>query len=305
MATIRYNNLSNEEIPVNIIAKLVLGATATLAGLVLLLGSFVIVPSGSRGVVTHFGKVQNGILDEGFHFKMPISTSVHKLSVRVQKSEANAEAASRDIQRVKATFVLNWHVSPDQVNSMFQEVGYEEDVTERIIQPAVQEVLKAATAKRTAEEILTKRMELKEEIDQTLIKRLAQYHVLVNDVSLTNLDFTDEFNKAVEEKQIAEQSAKRAEYVALEATQSANAAINRAEGEAKAKIRMAEAEAASQKMMRSTITPEILQQRAIEKWDGVLPQIIGGSGTMPFINFDLKAKKGKPASAQSEETDSE
>lgn len=267
------------------LVKIVGGVGLLLLALILGFGSFTIVPSGSRGVATHFGKVQDGILDEGIHFKLPIVTSIHKLSVRVQKSEANAEAASRDIQRVKATFVLNWHVSPDSVNKMFQEVGYEEDVTERIIQPAVQEVLKAATAKRTAEEILTKRMELKEEIDATLIKRLAQYHVLVNDISLTNLDFTEEFNKAVEEKQIAEQSAKKAEYVAQQAMREAEAAVNRAEGEAKAKIKMAQAEAESQKLVKQTITSEILQQRAIEKWDGKFPQVMGGNGALPFINI--------------------
>jgi len=291
---VNYNTVTNTPN----IAKLVVLGVAGLFGLTLLLGSFTIIPSGSRGVATHFGKVQDGILDEGIHLKLPIITSIHKLSVRVQKSEAVAEAASHDMQRVKATFVLNWHVSATSVNKMFQEIGAEEAVTERVIQPAVQEVLKAATAKRTAEEILTKRLELKDEIDAMLMKRLAQYHVLINDVSLTNLDFTEQFNHAVEEKQIAEQAAKKAEYEAQRATQEAIAVVNRAKGDAESKITMARAEAESQRLVKQTITAEILQQRAIEKWDGVLPQIMAGKGALPFINITPQTKKTKTQVAE-------
>lgn len=267
------------------IAKLI----GSVIGVFFILGTFTVIPTGSRGVVTHFGKVKDGILDEGIHLKLPIISSVEKLSIQVQKTEADAAAASRDIQEVKATFVINWHLSPTSVNKMYQEIGQLYEVNEKIIHPAVQEVLKAATAKRTAEEILTKRLELKQEIDEQLVKRLEQYHVTVNDISITNLSFTTEFNKAVESKQIAEQSAKRAEYVAQQAKNEAVAAVNKAHGEAEAKIEIAKAEAESQRLVRQTITPEILQQRAIEKWNGEFPQVMG-SGALPFLNINLKGK---------------
>lgn len=247
--------------------------------LVLTFGSFTIVGSGERGVVTHFGKVQDEVMDEGIHFKLPIISSVHKISVRVQKTEDTAEAASKDIQRVTATFALNWHIDVRTVNNLYQQIGDEEAVAERIIAPAIAEVLKAATAKRTAEEILTKRLELKQEIDDMLIARLTKYNIIVNDISLVNLNFTEEFNKAVEAKQIADQRAQQAGYEAVQAEKTATAQVNLAKGQAEA-----------QRLQRETITPQILQKMAIEKWDGKFPQYLGGNGALPFINMNLKNK---------------
>lgn len=252
----------------------------------LLFGSFTLVPAGSRGVVTHFGQVDNVVLNEGFHFKIPIYTTVTDISVRIQKSESTAEAASKDIQKVTATIALNWNINAESVNKMYQEIGDEDDVKERIIDPAVAEVLKAATAKRTAEEVLTKRLELKEEIDHMLIERLSEYNIIVRDISLVDLNFTNEFNHAVEQKQIEEQRAKQAEYAALRAEKEAMSAVNKAKGEAEAVLINAKAQSEAQKLLRQTITPKILQQQAIEKWDGVLPKIMGGQGAVPFINLD-------------------
>lgn len=243
-------------------------------------GSFSIVGSGQRGVVTHFGKVQNEVLDEGLHFKLPIVTSVHKISVRIQKTEDTAEAASKDLQKVSATFALNWHIDSKTVNNLYQQIGDEEAVAERIIAPAIAEVLKAATAKRTAEEILSKRLELKQEIDDMLIARLTKYDLIINDISLVNLNFTEAFNHAVEAKQIADQRAQQAGYEAVQAEKTATAQVNLAKGQAEA-----------QRLQKLTITPEILQKMAIEKWDGKFPQYMGGSGSLPFINLNLKASK--------------
>lgn len=255
------------------VEKLILFGIFGFIGLLLLSGTFTIVDSGQRGVVTHFGKVQDYILDEGFHFKMPIATTIHRLSIRVQKTQSHAEAASKDIQKVHAEVAINWNIDPKTVNFLFQNIGNEKEVAERIISPAVSEVLKAATAKRTAEEILMKRLELKDEIDSMLMKRLSNYNLIVRDISLVDLGFTEEFNRAVENKQIAEQSAKQAEYEALKAEKDAKATVNKARGQAEA-----------QKLQKLTITKEILQKMAIEKWDGRFPQVMG-SGAMPFINM--------------------
>lgn len=242
-----------------------------------ILSPFTTIPAGYRGVVTHFGKVQDEVLDEGIHFVIPIVTSVHKISVRVQKSEAETEAATKDMQKVHAKLAINWHVDAKTVNKMYQTVGDEEDIVRQIISPAVSEVLKASTAKLTAEEVLTKRIELKDSIDNSLKERLAQYNVAVDDISLTDVDFTQEFNRAVEQKQIAEQDAKRAEYITLKAKKEADAEIERARGQAEA-----------QKLVKQTLTSEVLQQRAIEKWDGKFPQFMGNNGALPFINMEFK-----------------
>jgi len=273
--------------------KLALEGAGALLALVLVFGSFTIVGSGERGVVTHFGKVQEEVLDEGIHFKLPIISSVHKISVRVQKTEDSAEAASKDIQKVTATFALNWHVDSKTVNNLYQQIGDEQAVAERIIAPAIAEVLKAATAKRTAEEILTKRLELKQEIDDMLIARLTKYDIIVNDISLVNLNFTEEFNRAVEAKQIAEQRSQQAGYEAMQAAQVAKSAVNKAKGEAEALETMAKAQAHAQELLRSTITPQLLQKQAIEKWNGEFPQFLGGNGSLPFITLTPKDKSNE------------
>jgi len=243
---------------------------------------FEIVKAGTRGVVMKFGKVQDVILDEGIHPIMPIVTTVKRLSVRVQKNDIPAAAASKDLQDVKINVALNWSIDPKRVNQVFQQIGDEQQIVLRIISPAVAEVVKAATAKKNAEEIITKRTELKQEIDNQIKERLAPYGLLVQDISLVDVTFSPEFAKAIEAKQIAEQEAKRAEFIAQKATQEAQAEINRAKGQAEA-----------QRLVRQTITTELLQKQAIEKWDGRFPTVMTGNGTLPFINVTPPAPSGK------------
>ena len=240
----------------------------------LILKPFAIVGAGERGVMMRFGKVQDAILDEGIHPILPLVTSVKTLSVRVQKTDMNADAASKDLQKITTDLAVNWNVDPAKVNQVFQQVGDEEQIVTSILSPAISEVLKAATSKKTAEEIITKRTELKTEIDNSLKKRLEPYGVIVRDVSLINFGFSPEFSKAIEAKQIAEQEAKQAEFAVQKATQDAQAEINRAKGQAEA-----------QRLQRQTLTPEILQQQAIEKWNGQFPTVMGGGGTLPLINI--------------------
>ncbi len=248
----------------------------------LFLRPFAIVNAGERGVVMRFGRVQEGVLDEGLHFIVPFVTAVKNLSVRVQRSDIKAQAASKDLQDVTTEMALNWHIDPVKVNTVFQRIGDETQILERIINPAVSEVLKAATAKKNVEEILTKRTELKEEIDRALKTRLANYGLAVDDVSLVDFGFSPEFNKAIEAKQIAEQEAKQAEFVALKASKDAEAEVNRAKGQAEA-----------QRLQRLTLTGELLQKQAIEKWDGKFPTYMGGNGPLPFINI-TPGKPGVP-----------
>jgi prohibitin 1 len=236
---------------------------------------FTIVNAGERGVIMQFGKVQTQILDEGLHPIMPVVTTVKRLSVRVHKNSFKADAASKDLQKVTTELAINWHIDPTKVNQVFQQVGDEEQIVTGIITPAVSEVLKAATAKKTAEEIITVRTKLKEEIDNDLKNRLAAYGLIVDDVSLVDFAFSPEFSKAIESKQIAEQEAKQAEFIAKKATQEAQAEVNRAKGQAEA-----------QRLQRQTLTPELLQKQAIEKWDGSFPTVMSGNGTLPLININ-------------------
>lgn len=138
---------------------------------------FTIVNAGERGVVMKFGKVQNQVLDEGIHPIVPIVTSVKRLSVRVQQNTFQSDAASKDLQKITTELAVNWHIDPIGANKVFQQVGDKQQIITGIITPAVSEVLKAATSKKTAEEIISLRTQLKEEIDSNLKKRLATYGV--------------------------------------------------------------------------------------------------------------------------------
>ena len=228
---------------------------------------FIIVNAGERGVLMQFGKVQEQVLGEGIHVIVPTVYTVKKLSVRVQKQESSAEASSKDLQDVFTDVALNWHIIPEKANAIFQQIGDEKEVVARIIEPAVQEVLKAVMAKYTAEEIITKRGEVKAAVDDYLTLRLVTYHIAVDDISLVHVHFSERFSEAVEAKQIAEQEAKRGEFLALKAVKQAEAKVNLAKGEAEV-----------QRLLRDNLTPELLERQAIEKWDGKLPLIIGDGG---------------------------
>ncbi len=228
---------------------------------------FSLVNAGERGVLMLFGKVQERVLGEGIHPIIPLVNTVKKLSVRVQKQQISTEASSKDLQDVFTDVALNWHIIPEEANAIFQQIGDENQVIERIINPAVEEVLKAVMAKYTAEEIITKREEVKAGVDESLTTRLASYHIRVDDISLVHVHFSERFGEAVETKQIAEQQAKRAGFVALKALKEAEAKVNLAKGEAEA-----------QRLLRETLTPELLEKEAIEKWNGKLPMIVGDGG---------------------------
>lgn len=249
-------------------------AFSVLFGIILLKSTFVTVNPGERGVVIQLGKVQKTILNEGTYPVIPLITSVKKLNVRIQKTDIETSVGTKDLQSVKAKVAINWYLDPTKVNKIYQQIGDENQVKTQIITPAITEVLKAATPRKTAEEILTQREELKAVIDTAIKERLAIYGILISEVALENVAFSPEFAKAIEEKQIAEQQAKQADYEALKATKQAEAEVNRAKGQAE-----------SQRLMRQTLTPQLLQKQAIEKWNGQFPQVMSGNGALPFINI--------------------
>lgn len=238
--------------------------TAFLFLITIFLTPFVIVNAGERGVLMEFGKVQDRILGEGIHIIIPVVNTVKRLSVRVQNQEISTDASSKDLQDVFSDLALNWHIIPDQTNAIYQKIGEQQDIIQRIINPAIEEVLKAVIAKYTAEEIITNREEVKTRVDNALSIRLGNYHIAVDDISLVHVHFSERFSEAVETKQIAEQEAKRAEFIALKASKEAEAKVNLAKGEAEA-----------HRLLSGTLTTEILQRQAIEKWNGKLPLIVG------------------------------
>jgi prohibitin 1 len=239
------------------------------------LNSFVIINPGEAGVLSTLGKARDGVLLEGVHFKPPLISNVDIYDLTVQKFEVPAQSSTKDLQQLTASFAINFRLDPVQVVAIRRTQGTLQNIVSKIIAPQTQESFKIAAARRTVEEAITKRDELKKDFDVALGERLEKYGIIVLDTSVVDLNFSLEFSKAVEEKQIAEQRAQRAVYIAREAEQEAEATINRAKGQAEA-----------QRLLRETLTAELLQKQAIEKWDGKFPQVLGGNGAVPFLNLD-------------------
>ena len=251
---------------------------AAVAVLVLVSESFETIGPGQKGVVfSRFGGVQDRILDEGLQFKIPFVETIIPMDVRIQKSQTDATAASKDLQTVSSTIALNYHVRPDRVNRVFKEIGV--NFKSKVIDPAVHESVKSATARFTAEELVTRREDVKEMIKKSLTERLEPFNIIIDEFNIVDFAFSRSFNDAIEAKQTAEQQALKAKRD-----------LERIKIEAEQKLTRARAEAEAQRIQRETISPIILQLRAIEKWDGHFPQVVGGA--LPFIDIGL-LKPGK------------
>jgi prohibitin 2 len=240
------------------------------------LHAFGTIGAGERGVKLRFGAVTNDVLNEGLYFKIPFVEKVKKINVKIQKQEINSNAASKDLQTVKSLVALNYHVNPESAAKLYQEVGV--NYRMQILNPALQESFKASTADFTAEELVTKRPEVREKIKTYLREKLEIRGILIDDFNIVNFEFSPAFDKAIEAKVTAEQEALAAQNKLERVKFEAQQRIEEAKGKAES-IRV-ESEALDQ-------SPTILKLRALEKWNGIMPQVVGG-GTLPFINIDLK-----------------
>ncbi|MGD1930779.1 MAG: prohibitin family protein [Leptolyngbyaceae cyanobacterium] len=258
-------------------------AFVALAVFVVASSSFVIINPGQAGVLSILGKAQTGELLEGVHFKPPVVSAVDVYDVTVQKFEVPAQSSTKDLQDLSARFAINFRLDPSEVVTIRRTQGTLENIVSKIIAPQTQESFKIAAARRTVEEAITKRENLKNDFDEALDERLAKYGIIVLDTSVVDLEFSPEFAKAVEEKQIAEQRARRAVYVAQEAEQEAQAEINRAKGRAEAQRLLAET-------LKAQGGELVLQKEAIEAWKAggaQMPKVLvtggGKSSSVPFI----------------------
>ncbi len=265
----------------------IIAAIATVVAIVLA-SSFVIINPGQAGVLSVLGSAQDGVLLEGIHLKPPFVSYVDVYDITVQKFEVPAESSTKDLQDLKARFAINFRLEPEQMVDIRRKQGSLSNIVNKIIAPQTQESFKVAAARRTVEQAITQRAILKEDFDDALALRLEKYGIDVLDTSVVDLTFSPEFSRAVEEKQIAEQRAQRAVYVAQEAEQEALAEINRAKGRAE-----------SQRLIADTLKAQggklVLQKEAIEAWSAggaQMPRVLvmggpDGGGGVPFI-FNLE-----------------
>jgi regulator of protease activity HflC (stomatin/prohibitin superfamily) len=232
--------------------------------------------AGERGIVQNFGAVQDKVLNEGIHFRIPVMQTVIIMDVKIQKALTDAASASSDLQDVDMSVALNYHIVPETANLVYQTIGAQ--YRERIIDPAIQEVMKAVSARYTAEELITKRPAVSAEMQESLTLRLLTSNISVDAFSIVSFSFSETFTDAIEAKQTAEQNALKAKRD-----------LDRIKVEAQQTITAAKAEAEALGLQKKNITPDLIELRkieanlkAIEKWNGILPQVTG-AGAIPFI----------------------
>ena len=242
---------------------------------VIAMGSYFTVPAGSVAVKLRFGKLV-GSYTEGLHLKLPLIDKVEKFSVRIKKDSFDTEAFSKDLQTVGLRLAINHRIMPETIISIYRNLG--PDYTNTILRPMVEEWTKAVIAKYSADSLISNRVQVAKELDQILKEKMKEKQVIVSDIAITNFEFSPQFLKAVEEKQIAEQEAKRATNL-----------VEKVKKEAEQKILQAEAEAKSLRLQREVVSDNLIklrqveaQLKAIEKWDGKMPHYMG-SGDMPFV----------------------
>jgi regulator of protease activity HflC (stomatin/prohibitin superfamily) len=244
-----------------------------------MLAPFAIVETGTRGVMTTMGKPSDEIFGEGIHFRIPVIQKMHLMDVRISKNEGEGDAASKDLQQVRAKVVVNYHLDPMMAPKAFRDVGQSTDeVAARILDPARPEAVKSVTALFTAEELITKRTLVRDQIAALLREKMTRHGLILDEFAIVNFSFSPSFTAAIEAKVNAEQEKLKAERDLM-----------RIRVEAEQKVTSAKAEAESLRLQRQEVTTDVLALRTIEKWDGHLPQVTGGA--VPLMDFTKLPRK--------------
>src|SRR5690242_2180399 len=285
----------------------IIAALVTFIVIILVISeSVVIVQAGHRGVVLYLGAVENRrVLGEGVHFIIPFAEQIIPLEVRTLKYQAEATAASNDLQQVQTVIALNYHLNPADVNKVYQQLG--PDYADRVIAPTIQESVKASVAKYNAEELITKRAIVKDVIANTIRNSLSAKDIVVETIFITDFKFSDAFSSQVEDKVVAFQKY-LTELNNLRGIQVvANQTVVQAQAQAKANIAKASGESQAIKIITSQLRqdPQYLQWQAINRWNGQLPFSLGGGqegGTVPF--FQLPQSTSSPLQQQQQQNQS-
>jgi regulator of protease activity HflC (stomatin/prohibitin superfamily) len=268
--------------------KIVAGIITFVVIIVIMFESVVVVEAGHRGVVLYVGAVENRVLGEGIHFIIPFAEQVVPLEVRTLKFQADASAASNDLQEVQTTIALNYHISPSQANIIYQQLGA--DYADRIIAPTIQESVKASVAKFNAEELITKRATAKAVIAQTIGNTLSARDIVVETVFITDFKFSQAFANQVESKVVAFQKF-LTEQNNLKAIQViANQTVVQAQAAARANVARASGESQAIQVITVQLkqSPQYLQWLSINRWNGQMPYALG-SGAFPFFQLPVAA----------------
>lgn len=235
--------------------------------LIMIIGSFRTIKSGEVGLKVRFGKIVDTQLNEGVNFKLPFIEKIIKVNIKVQKQEASVESSTKDLQTINTTVAINYHVDSAKAPNLYKTVG--KNYADTVLTPAVKEALKNSIAQYNAEEITLNRSSVSENCLTAIQDKVEKYGIIIDDFNLTDFSFSEEYSKAIEEKQVAEQNLEKAKL------------------ESEKKITEAEATKKANELLQQTLTKEVLVKHFIDKWNGELPKV-SGSNNMFDISELLK-----------------
>ena len=275
--------------------KLILTIFVVILAVIFLGSSFVVIPAGHTGVALTFGKVEDVVLQEGLHFKVPFVQKIVVVDNRIVKLDVNTEAFSKDLQTITTVVAVNYHVGKENSQTLYKNVGV--GFEEVLITPAVNEVLKAVTAKYTAVELVSSRAEVSMLLDEGLNEKMNAYGIFINELNIINWDFSEEYINAVEAKQVAEQNLIKTrteqEQALVIANTEAQKRVIAAEAEANEIKVLAQANAESNRIITESISELLIKYQTVSKWDGKLPTVMSGSDNM-LIDIPLTSAAEQP-----------
>jgi len=254
---------------------------AAIAAIILISACLASVPTGMVGVVKTLNKPTGTVFPNGMHFKLPFVQAVENVETKTQKYEGDCSAVSKDLQEVRSLVAVVYMIDPAKAVEIVSTIGATQ-YESKILSPAVQECVKATTAKYTAEGLITERAKVSAEIAKGLEAKVAARGIIVQDFNIVNFEFSEAFNRAIEEKQVAQQDLIRVKTEQEQLVVKAEAQAKAAEEEARAILVRANAQAEANQKLAASITPNLVEYEKIKAWDGVLPKVSGGSAIVDF-----------------------
>lgn len=253
--------------------KVVIFGILVLFVLITLFGSFKTIKSGEVGLKVRFGKIVDNSLNEGLNLKIPYIEKIVKVNIKVQKTELNTQSSSKDLQIISTRLAVNYKIAKDKASSLYKTVGNEYEKT--ILEPAIQESIKAVISRYTAEQTITMRNEVSDNCLEEINNKVKKYGITIEEFNIIDLDFSTAYSQAIEEKQVAEQKVLTAQQE-----------LEKAKVEAEKKIVEAQATNKANELLKQNVTDEVLMKQFIEKWDGKLPATYAGQDLMSIFNLN-------------------
>lgn len=294
--TFKFTDVKEMRFPKKIIAVVAIAIIA----IVIIASSVTVVPAGKTGVVLTMGKVSSRIMKEGLNFKAPFVQNVKIINNKIQVIEIEANAVSKDLQTVKSIIAVNYRVGFESSASIYKNIGA--DYQTIILLPAVKESVKAVTAKYTAEQLITKRNQVGDEIKDALESKVNEYGIIIEKFNIVNFDFSEEFNAAIEAKQVAEQNLiktqteQQQEIVIAQAE--AKKKVIAANAEAEATEKKAKAQANANNMLTKSLSDRLIEYQKIQKWNGELPKATGGNSIIDIRGENQPSSSDKKSESK-------